>query len=303
MDIYESSADVTFTAANYGQVTTDNINLKMQKSTVNLKTFNLEGIVAEASLFNTRAQKSMAAGAFNVISDEFDKAVLTQVMPAGSAKLEVNAWHGATAETKAAIAALTPGAGQGSISASAQALVAAMPTTFFDSIIATVLYNNSNSKATAGAGLGDYRKVLAPVAVTQATIVSEYVKIFNTVSTDLLNSASTGDDEVVIFAPKEHYRIIMNVNKVQGAALQDNFTGTTFTDMAFNNLRIIFTDMREFVLVGRKSHFKLVMDLLSDSSQLIVEKEANASTNRIFKMINTMNTWVIMQKWNVLYGG
>jgi hypothetical protein len=45
------------------------------------------------------------------------------------------------------------------------------------------------------------------------------------------------------------------------------------------------------------------MDLLSDSSQLIIEKEANASTRRILKLINTMNTWVVKQKWNVLYNG
>jgi hypothetical protein len=178
-----------------------------------------------------------------------------------------------------------------------------MPTTFFDSIPATMIYNASNSKAIPGAGLGDYKKVLAPVAVTQATIVSEYVKIFDTIPTDLFNGLHTGEDAIVMFMPKEHYRIIKNVNRVQGVALQDNFTGSSYTDMAFNDIPIIFTDVKGFGIVGKKSNFKLVMDLLSDSSQLIVEKEANASTNRIFKMINTMNTWVILQKWNVLYGG
>jgi hypothetical protein len=36
---------------------------------------------------------------------------------------------------------------------------------------------------------------------------------------------------------------------------------------------------------------------------LIIEKEANASTRRIMKLINTMSTWVVKQKWNVLYNG
>ena len=105
MDIYESSASVEFTDANYGQVTTDNVNLKSQKSIVNLATFNVEGIIDEVSLKGTRFERSMKAGAYNVVSDEFDKKVLIQVQPAVSAKLESWAWNGATAETKALIAA------------------------------------------------------------------------------------------------------------------------------------------------------------------------------------------------------
>lgn len=301
MDIYESSASVTFSAANYGPVTADNVTLATQKSTVNLKTFNVEGIIDESSLLGTRFERSMAAGAFNVVSDEFDQRVLIQVQPATGAKLEANVWNGATAATKAAIAALTPNAAQGSISAGAQTLVAAMPTTLFDSIPATMLYNDSNSKATPGAGLGDYKKVLSISAVTASTIVAQYVKIYETIPDDIL--VKTGEDAPVIFAPKGDYKLIKTVNRVQGAALQENFVGTSFNDMYFNDVRIIFTDLVGFRIAAPKAHLKLVMDLLSDSSQLIIEKEANASTRRILKIINTMNTWVVNQKWNVLYGG
>ena len=301
MDIYESSADVTFSAANYGSVTADNITLASQKSTVNLKTFNAEGIVDESSLLGTRFEKSMKAGAYEVVSDEFDKKVLIQVQPAIGAKLESWVWNGATTATKAAIAALTPGASQGSISAGAQALVAAMPTTLFDSVPATMLYNDSNSKVVPGAGLGDYKKVLSIATVTSASIVAEYVKMYNTIPDDIL--VKTGEDAPVIFAPKFHYKLIKSVNRVQGAALQENFVGTNFNDMYFNDIKIVFVDLVGFMIVAPKAHLKLVMDLLSDSSQLIIEKEANASTRRIVKMINTMTTWVTNQKWNVLYGG
>ena len=301
MDIYESSADVTFSAANYGPVTTDNVALKSQKSTVDLKTFNVEGIIDETSLFGTRYEKSMKAGAFEVVSDEFDKKVLIQVQPATSAKLEGNVWNGATTATKVAIAALVPGAGQGSVSAGAQALVAAMPTTLFDSIPATMIYNNSQSKAVPGAGLGDYLKVASPATVTSASIVAEYVKIYNTIPNDVL--VMTGDQAPIIYAPKAHYKLIKSVNRVQGAALQENFVGSSFNDMYFNDVKIVFVDLVTFAIVAQKTNLKLVMDLLSDSSQLIIEKEANASTRRIIKLINTMNTWVVRQKWNVLYGG
>jgi len=300
MDIYESSAEITFSAANYGSVTADNVALKTQKSKVNLNTFNVEGIIDESSLKGTRFEKSMASGAYNVVSDEFDKAVLVQVTPAVGAELESNVWNGATAATKAAIAALTPGAGQGSISAGAQALVAAMPTTYFDSIPATMLYNDSQSKATPGAGLGDYIKV-AGTTVTSANIVAEYVKIYNAIPNDVL--VKTGDDAPIIYAPKGDYKLIKAANRVQGAALQENFVGNSFNDMYFNDVKIVFVDLVSFRIVAQKNNLKLVMDLLSDSSQLIIEKEANASTRRILKLINTMNTWVVKQKWNVLYNG
>lgn len=300
LDIYESSAEITFTAANYGQVTADNVNLKAQKSIVNLKTFNVEGIIDESSLKGTRFERSMKAGAYNVVSDEFDQKVLIQVQPAVGAKLESWVWDGATTATKAAIAALVPGAGQGSISAGAQALVAAMPTTLFDSIPATMLYNDSQSKVVPGAGLGDYLKV-AGTTVTTANIVAEYVKKYNAIPNDVL--VMTGDDAPVIFAPKAHYKLIKSVNRVQGAALQENFVGNSFNDMYFNDVRIIFVDLVGFSIVAQKKNLKLVMDLLSDSSQLIIEKEANASTRRILKLINSMTTWVVKQKWNVLYNG
>ena len=300
MDIYESSAEITFTAANYGAVTADNVNLKTQKSIVNLKTFNVEGIIDESSLKGTRFEKSMKAGAYNVVSDEFDQKVLIQVTPAVGAKLESWVWDGATAATKASIAALVPGAGQGSISAGAQALVAAMPTTLFDSIPATMLYNDSQSKAVPGAGLGDYLKV-AGTTVTAANIVAEYVKIYNAIPNNVL--VMTGDDAPIIYAPKAHYKLIKTVNRVQGAALQENFVGASFNDMYFNDVKIIFVDLVGFAVVAQKKNLKLVMDLLSDSSQLIIEKEANASTRRILKLINTMTTWVVKQKYNVLYNG
>jgi hypothetical protein len=301
LDIYESSAEITFTDANYGQVTTDNVNLRSQKSIVNLKTFNVEGIIDESSLKGTRFEKSMAAGAYNVVSDEFDKKVLIQVTPAVGAKLENGVWNGCTAATKTLIAGLTPGAGQGLVSAGAQALVAAMPTTFFDSIPATMIYNDSQSKAVAGAGLGDYLKVLTPAAVTTASIVAEYVKIYNAIPNDVL--VMTGDQAPVIYAPKGDYKLIKSANRVQGAALQENFVGKSFNDMYFNDVKIVFVDLVGFRIAGQKNNFKLVMDLLSDSSQLIIEKEANASTRRVLKLINSMTTWVVKQKWNVLYNG
>ena len=73
--------------------------------------------------------------------------------------------------------------------------------------------------------------------------------------------------------------------------------------MQFNGLNIVFTDLVGFVIVAQKNNLKLILDLLSDSSQLIIAMEANASTRRVLKMINTMNTHVVLQRFNVLYNG
>ena len=101
----------------------------------------------------------MAAGAFNTVSSEFDNAVLQDISPAISETMENVTWDGATTAQKALIAGLTPGAPQGSISAGAQTLVAASPTNLVNSIPAIILHNDSISKDTPGAGLGDYKKV------------------------------------------------------------------------------------------------------------------------------------------------
>jgi len=300
--VYESKVTVTAKAASDAAVTADGtIDTKANGTQVALDFIEFSDFIAEKTLLGTRFEKSMAAGAYNLISDEYDRKVLIEIQPAIGEAIESFIWNGAKTATKSAIALLSPGAAQGSISAGAQTLVAAMPTTLFDSIPATMLYNDSQSKATPGAGLGDYKKVLSIEAVTTATIVAEYVKIYNTIPDDIL--VMTGEDAPVIFAPKSDYKLIKTVNRVQGAALQENFVGNSFNDMYFNDIKIIFVDLVGFRIAAPKGHLKLVMDLLSDSSQLIIEKEANASTRRILKIINSMTTWVVKQKWNVLYNG
>jgi hypothetical protein len=100
----------------------------------------------------------------------------------------------------------------------------------------------------------------------------------------------TGDDAPIIYAPKAHYKLIKTVNRVQGAALQENFVGNSFNDMYFNDVKIIFVDLVGFAIVAQKKNLKLVMDLLSDNSQLIIEKEANASTRMHQNIIKVMKT-------------
>lgn len=297
-DVYESQVDIEFSAATTAGVTaTGDVDLAVQKTTVNLSNFQVEDVIEESALKGTRFERSIRDGAFEYVSDEFDKKVLIHVQPAIGRKLDQNIWNGATTATKAAIAALTPGAGQGSISAGAQALVAAMPTTLFDSIATTILYNNSQSKVVAGAGLGDYIKV-AGTTITSANIATEYAKIYLGAPDEVLNS----NEKAVIFAPFKDKQLMMAANNSVGAASNQNFVFNG--DKAYyNGHEVVFVPLVEFRIFTLPKFLKVLMDLASDMSSLNIGPMANGARQRFIKNIQTMATWVTNQRYITLYNG
>jgi hypothetical protein len=304
-DVYESRVAVEMTALNTGEVlATGNIDLNVNKTPVSLFTYNFEDRIDDNVLKGTKFEKSMASGAFNVVSDEFDRKVLIQVAPAIGEKLENNIWNGATAATKAAIAALTPGAGQGSISAGAQALVAAMPTTLFDSLAAKILYNDSQAKDTPGAGLGDYIKV-AGTTVTSSNIAAEYAKIYALAPEKLVNSTNP-DEMPVIFAPRGDRQLIKIANNAVGAAQQINFLvegGGVNEKIYYNGIEIKFVPLQGFRILTAGKFLKLLMDLKGDVSALMVDRVANGAMQRYIKNVGSIATWVTNQKYITLYNG
>lgn len=304
-DVYESKVDVTMTALNTGQVTaTGNIALGVQKTPVSLVAFNYEDIINDNVLKGTRFEKSMKAGAYNVVSDEFDKKVLIQITPAIGADLESKIWNGATSATKTAIAALTPGAGQGSITAAAQTAVAAMPTTLFDSLIVTTLYNNSQSKTTPGAGLGDYIKVTG-TTITSSNIATEYGKLYTGADNKVLDGFA--GESPMIFAPLSHRKLIKVANNAVGAAQQINFLveGSGENEkISYNGVEISFHPIASnFMILTLPSYLKVLMDLKGDMSTLQIGQVANGAMQRYIKNTQAMTTWVVNQKYITLYGG
>lgn len=304
-DVYESKVAVAMSALNTGEVTaTGNIDLDVNKTPVSLYTYNYEDRIDDNTLKGTKFEKSMAAGAYNVVSDEFDKKVLIQVAPAIGEDLENKIWNGATAATKAAIAGLTPGAGQGSISAGAQALVAAMPTTLFDSLATKILYNDSQAKDTPGAGLGDYVKV-AGTTVTSANIAAEYAKLYAGAPEKLVNSTNP-DEMPVIFAPRGDRQLIKIANNAVGAAQQINFLveGAGVNEkIYYNGVEIKFVPLVGFRILTAGKFLKLLMDLTGDVSSLQVDKVANGAMQRYIKNVGSIATWVTNQRYITLYNG
>lgn len=304
-DVYESKVAVAMSALNTGEVTaTGDIDLNINKTPVSLYTYNYEDRIDDNVLKGTRFEKSMASGAFNVVSDEFDKKVLIQVAPAIGEDLENKIWNGATTATKAAIAALTPGAGQGSISAGAQALVAAMPTTLFDSLATRILYNDSQAKTTPGAGLGDYVKV-GGTTVTSSNIAAEYGKLYAGAPEKLVNSTNP-DEMPIIFAPRAHRQLIKIANNAVGAAQQVNFLveGSGVNEkISYNGVEIRFVPLTGFMILTAGKFLKLLMDLTGDVSSLQVDKVANGAMQRYIKNVGSIATWVTNQRYITLYNG
>ena len=303
-DVYESSVDVTATAATTAGVTaTGDIDLNVNKTGVALTSFQYEDVIDSNSLKGTRFERSMKAGAFNIVSDEFDQKVLIQTAPAIGEDVENMIWDGATTAQKALIAALTPGAGQGSISAGAQTLVAAMPTNLVDSFPAVILHNASNAKVTPGAGLGDYIKVLSISTITSANIAAQYSLMYLSAPSKAVNHRAEPSE---IFAPLAHRQLIKTANNAVGAAQQVNFlvegSGESET-ISYNGHKINFVPTVGFMVFGIPSYMKLLMDLASDVSSLEVGQMANGARQRFIKNIQTMATWVVGQKYITLYGG
>ena len=305
-DVYESSATVTQSAHNTGPVTaTGDIDLNANKTAVSLSTYNYEDIIDENSLKGTRFERSMKAGAFNIVSDEFDKKVLIQVAPAIGEDVENQIWNGATTATKAAVAALTPGAAQGSISAGAQTLVAAMPTRLLDSLPTVILYNASNAKAVPGAGLGDYIKVPSIAgSITAANIGAEYEKMYLAAPSKAVNHRA---EPARIFAPLAHRQLIKVANnQVSATADNKNFVieGSGENEVISYNGHIInFVPLDGFMIFAIPSYLKVLTDLMSDVSALNIGQEANGSQRRYIKNIQSMATWCVGQKYITLYGG
>lgn len=303
-DVYESSVTVTATAATTTGVTaTGDIDLNANKTGVALVSYQFEDVVDENALKGTRFERSMAKGAFNIVSSEFDQKVLIQVAPAIGENVEAMIWNGATTAHKARIAALTAGAGQGSISAGAQTLAAAMPVNLVSSIPAVLLENDSQAKVVAGAGVGDYIKVLSIATVTSATIAAEYAKAYAVAPSKAINHSS---EPCEIFAPLGDRQLIKVANNAVGAAQQVNFlvegSGENET-ISYNGHKINFVPLVGFRIFAIPSYLKWLMDLTSDVSTLNMGEMANGSMQRYVKNIQTAAAWVVGQKYITLYGG
>ena len=296
-DVYESKVSVNMAAYSSGAVSAGSDTLTAEKTPVTLTKVQFADTVDYNTLLDTRFERSMAKGAFNIVSSEFDNAVLQDISPAISETMEGVTWDGATTAQKVLIAALTPGASQGSISAGAQTLAAAMPVNLVNSLPAIILHNDSISKASAGAGIGDYKKVLSISTITSSNIAAQYALLYGTLNPKVLKQ-----EDITIYAPLAHLQLIKIANNSVGAASNQNFL-VEGDNVSYNGIKILFKPLVGFMIASPAKYLHILMDLASDVSQLKTGENANGAETMWYKNVQAFATWCTNQRYITLYGG
>lgn len=292
----ETSNDVTEQAYT-GQALTADGNFTLFDYQVNHVKTEFKVDVLEDTLRDTLMGEDMAKGAANIDAPRFMQLAADQLGAKMAYKAQTQRWVGATAGTKAAIALLVAGAGQGAISTATKAVVAALPTTLRDGFLVGTLYNAWN--ATKTAGLGSYIKV-AGTAITSSNIAAEYAKIYEAIPVvqreDTLNP-------YVLNAPLAHKALIKIANNSVGAASNKNFLDEGGV-ISYNDIKINFVELPAGVIIGApKGSLQLNMDLASDDNSMEVGEYSNGSDVKYFRGINSWSTMVTRQQFNLVYGG
>lgn len=243
-----------------------------------------------------RANLTMKPGAINTGS-EFDDLLLNHYAKAVAQDQENQFWKGITSATKSAIAGLTPNAAQGSITAAAQTQIATLTAGNIDGVLPYIIYNNG--------ALGTYKKVTG-TTVTSSNIYDEYIKIYNALDSELLDSSA---EPVVIWAPREDRQLMRSYNSIP-----TNYRGAFAFESDANDSRVFFNGVEIFfVPLPTRYRYANVMDAVSfntdsssDVSAVIADKKwGNEAEIMFLRVIYTMNANValIRQPKGVLYGG
>ena len=300
---------VTFeTGIKAGRIITENLNsVTMQAWTVNPTGSEAGAIGLEDTLVtpvkveyidkftpddlrSTRFNRDMAPGAINDVSDEFNKLVLNGVAPLISLDAEAKFWNGATAATQTAVAALTAGTGQTAVGAAEKTLVAAMPTTLFDSLTARIIYNK---------GAVGKRIKVAGTTLSVTNVAEEMGKVYNAIPDAVL----AGAEKPYIYAPRNVKKLINNFNLAQ--TYRDTFTVDLATGKYFYlDVEIVFVPLASNVLLaGLPMNFMWCTDVMDDYANIEIAKYPAPRKDYFYDVIFTVFAHVVNQKFNVLYIG
>ena len=241
-------------------------------------------------LRSTRFNRDMAPGAINDVSDEFNKLVLNGVAPLISLDAEAKFWNGATAATQTAVAALTAGTGQTAVGAAEKTLVAAMPTTLFDSLTARIIYNK---------GAVGKRIKVAGTTLSVTNVAEEMGKVYNAIPDAVL----AGAEKPYIYTPRNVKKLINNFNLAQ--TYRDTFTVDLATGKYFYlDVEIVFVPLASNVLLaGLPMNFMWCTDVMDDYANIEIAKYPAPRKDYFYDVIFTVFAHVVNQKFNVLYAG
>jgi hypothetical protein len=247
------------------------------------------------SLRLSRFKRDMSKGAINVDSNEFNQLLITSLLPKISADCESKFWNGATSATKTAVAALTPGTAQTSAGAAEQTYVAAAPTTLFDGVVTTMIYNSPNAATSAGVG---GRIKVAGTTISASNIATEYGKAYAAIPAVVLNQ---NGKQPYIYAPYSHMQFINQYNI--NATYRDLFSvqGDRYF---YCGIEIQFVPLPEnCLIVALPENIMWLTDVFSDLNQLKIAKTAEFEETMAYLAVMTEYAWIVRQAVNVLYLG
>ena len=250
------------------------------------------------SLRFSRFKRDMKAGAWEIMSSEFERVVVGGLYAKKvSLAAENEFWNGVTSATKTAVAALTAGTGQTAVGAAEKTLVAALTASQTDGIVAKMIYNDSNDTLTAGVG---GRIKVAGTTITTSNIKAEYDKIYAAIPAEVL----AGQEAPIIYAPKSHKQMIIAVNNVTTDFSKPFDVDASAQNIYFNGVKIEFVPLPDKVVIAAlKSHLLWCTDLESDVNLMQLEKIANNREDMFIKHNMTIAAHIVNQKFNVLYVG
>lgn len=246
----------------------------------------------------SRFKRDMAPGAWNNMSSEFERVVIGGIYAKKmSLALENEFWNGATAVTKAAVAALTAGTANNTVGAAEKTAVAALATSQIDGVLVKMIYNDSNATQTPALGT---RIKVAGTTITAANVKAEFDKIYAAIPAEVLS----GVDQPIIYAPKNIKQIIVAANNVTTDFKKPFDVNPAATDFYFNGVLIQFIPTpNNVVIVALKSHLFWVTDLTSDNNTMKIDRIAENREDMFIKSVLSIGAHVANQKFNVLYVG
>lgn len=245
----------------------------------------------------SRLSLTMKKGAWNIESSEFNEKVLMKYGPKVSYDAELQFWGGVTSTTKTAVAALVPGAGQGSITAAAQTAFAALTAGPVDGIFSKAFYDNG--------AIGQYIKVTG-TTVTATNIADEVQKIFTAILPEMFEDPN---DQPVIYCPRAWKQLVYNANNTKGAAQEHNFLikGEEFgmSRVWYNGVEMLFVPVPNnlWAYCHKKSRVMWNTDMVDDVNKVEFGKTQNDGDTKFMRSIYCIHTHIGNANKGILYGG
>jgi hypothetical protein len=244
----------------------------------------------------SRFKRDMKAGAWEVLSSEFERVVIGGMYAEKiSYDAELKFWSGITSANQTAIAGLTAGTANTSIGADEKTVAAALTAGQINGVVASMMYNSWNSTLTAGVGK---RIKVDGVVVTSVNIQDEVEKVYKAIPAELLASAT----QPVIYMPHVNKQLINSHNNiVTNYKTAFVVSGNKYY---YNDVEIVFVPIPANVMIAMaKQHVFWVTDLTSDVNKVEINKTALNEDLMFIKHVGTLACYIANQQYNVLYCG